>query len=201
MNIEQIGKFIQERRKLKKLTQSQLAKKINVSEKTVSKWECGYGMPDTSVILSLCRELDITANELLAGKKLSSEEYESSAEENLLNLKKQHEFSNKFLLNLEIVLGSISTFVFLSFIFISMFCNISNTLKVILIVFGIIIFFIGISFCLKIERNIGFYVCSKCNNKYVPKFKNIFWSMHVGRIRYLKCPKCNKFSWSKKSIK
>ena len=201
MNIEEIGKFIQERRKIKNLTQVQLAKKINVSEKTVSKWECGYGLPDTSVMLALCNELDITANELLSGKKLSSEEYRSSAEENLVNLKKQQELSNKFLFNLEIVLGCISTFVLLSFVFIASFCNINTTLKIVLIILGVITSFLGFGFCLKIESDIGVYVCSKCNHKYIPKFKNVFWAMHIGRIRYLKCPNCNKRSWSKKSIK
>ena len=75
MDLMQIGKFIAERRKFKKLTQSELAKKMNISEKTVSKWECGYGFPDTSLILPLCNALDITANELLSGKLLSEGSY------------------------------------------------------------------------------------------------------------------------------
>ena len=87
MDLKAIGNFIKAQRKEKGLTQAKLATKLLVSEKTISKWECGYGFPDTSLILPLCKELDITANELLSGKKLSSEEYQTEAEKNLINLK------------------------------------------------------------------------------------------------------------------
>ena len=81
MDTIKIGKFIQEQRKLKNLTQLQLAIKIGVSEKTISKWECGKGMPDASLMLPLCKSLNISANELLSGEKLSNNEYKDKAEE------------------------------------------------------------------------------------------------------------------------
>lgn len=68
MNQEKIGKYIQERRKEKKLTQKQLADKLRISEKTISKWECGNGLPEVSLMQPLCDELDITVTELLNGK-------------------------------------------------------------------------------------------------------------------------------------
>lgn len=68
MNQENIGKYIQEKRKKEKLTQKQLAEKINVSEKTISKWECGKGLPEVSLMQPLCKELKISVNELLNGK-------------------------------------------------------------------------------------------------------------------------------------
>ena len=68
MNQEKIGKYIQERRKDKKLTQKQLADKLKISEKTISKWECGNGLPEVSLMQPLCDELDITVTELLNGK-------------------------------------------------------------------------------------------------------------------------------------
>ncbi len=75
MNQQKIGKFIKERRKSKNLTQSQLSEKLGVSNRTVSKWKNGNSMPDYSLFMDLCKELDITANELLEGEKLSHENY------------------------------------------------------------------------------------------------------------------------------
>ena len=62
MNLKETGLFIKQKRKEKGLTQEDLARKILVSEKTISKWECGNGFPDTSLILPLCQELGTTAN-------------------------------------------------------------------------------------------------------------------------------------------
>ena len=69
MNQENIGKFISKERKNKELTQKELADKLNISEKTVSKWECGKGLPEVSLMQPLCKELDISVNELLNGEK------------------------------------------------------------------------------------------------------------------------------------
>ena len=69
MNQEKIGKFIADLRKHKKLTQTELAKRIGVSNKTVSKWECGNAIPDYGVFENLCKEFNITVNELLNGEK------------------------------------------------------------------------------------------------------------------------------------
>lgn len=74
MNQEQIGNFISAERKRKKLTQKELAEKLNISEKTVSKWECGKGLPEVSLMKPLCKELDITVTELLNGEKDLTEE-------------------------------------------------------------------------------------------------------------------------------
>ena len=74
MDLIVTGKFIKEQRKAKGLTQLQLAEKIGVSEKTISKWECGNGFPDTTLMLPLCSALGISANELLSGKILSTDE-------------------------------------------------------------------------------------------------------------------------------
>ena len=69
MNQENIGKFISKERKNKELTQKELADKLNISEKTISKWECGKGLPEVSLMQPLCKELDISVNELLNGAK------------------------------------------------------------------------------------------------------------------------------------
>lgn len=85
-----IGKFISECRKKKGLTQKELAEKINVTDKAISKWETGRGIPDSSIMIDLCKELNITANELLSGEYLK-ENYQENAERNLLELNRKNE--------------------------------------------------------------------------------------------------------------
>ena len=81
-----IGKFIAEARKEQNLTQLDLAEKLGISNKTISKWECGNGMPDYAVMEGLCEILKINVNELLSGERLPSQEYTKKAEENMMNL-------------------------------------------------------------------------------------------------------------------
>ena len=115
MNLLKTGKFIQEQRKNKNLTQVQLAQKIGVSEKTISKWECGNGFPDTSLMLPLCKALDVSANELLSGKLLPSEkEYKDIAEEHIIMLRSQQEKTTRYLLSIEWVLIWLSMVIFMT---------------------------------------------------------------------------------------
>ena len=90
-----IGKFIADIRKELHLTQKQLAEELNISDKTVSKWECGKGMPEVSLMLPLCNALKINVNELLSGEKLSDNNYHEKAEENVMNLIREKEESKK----------------------------------------------------------------------------------------------------------
>ena len=92
MNQEKIGRFIQQKRKEKDLTQEELAQKLGVSNRTISKWENGRGMPDYSVILDLCKVLDMSINEMLSGEEIKNEDYQTMLEENIL---KTIEFNNK----------------------------------------------------------------------------------------------------------
>lgn len=91
MDQEKIGKFIQKLRKEKELTQQELANKLNVTDRAVSKWETGRGLPDLSIIKTLCEELDISINELLSGEKLNKKEYNEKLEE---NIEKTIEYTN-----------------------------------------------------------------------------------------------------------
>lgn len=86
MNQIKIGNFISSVRKEKGLTQHKLAATLGVSDKAVSKWECGNGIPDVSLMLPICKALDINLNELFSGKRLSDEDYKTKAEENLIAL-------------------------------------------------------------------------------------------------------------------
>ena len=201
MDLQIIGRFIKEQRKMKGMTQAELAEKICVSEKTISKWECGNGFPDTSLMLPLCKELGITANELLSGKKLTGDEYMRQAENNLVALKTQQEQSHKLLLTIEYILGYMSSLTLIILVFVVSYINMPTWLRIFLIVFGLIHTIFGIHFCIVIEKDAGFYECQHCHNKYIPTYKQVLFSMHYGRTRYMKCPKCDKKSWQKKVIK
>ena len=85
MDQKKIGKFIQEQRKLKELTQVDLAERLGVSNRTISSWENGNSMPDYSMFQDLCNELDISINELLSGEKLTEENYQKKLEENIVS--------------------------------------------------------------------------------------------------------------------
>ena len=91
MDQERIGKFIKECRKNKKLTQEQLAEKLGVTYKAVSKWETGKCLPDASLMLELCNILDITVNDLLSGEVVNESKYKDTADINLIKLQKQKE--------------------------------------------------------------------------------------------------------------
>jgi transcriptional regulator with XRE-family HTH domain len=86
VNQEKIGKFIANLRKEKNMTQQELAKKLGVTDRAISKWENGRGLPDYSLLQDLCDTLSISINELFSGEKISKEDYKTKAEENMSKL-------------------------------------------------------------------------------------------------------------------
>ena len=123
MNQIKIGKFIAKCRKKNNLTQMQLAEKLNITDRAISKWENGKGMPDSSIMLDLCNELKISVNKLLCGELIEMNNYNEVAEKMLLEMA-----------------------------------------------------------------------------QYVPKYSQVYFAMHSGTTRYMKCPKCNKKSWQRKTL-
>ena len=85
MNQEKIGKFIAELRKEKKLTQIDLANKLGITDRAISKWENGRGLPDLSLLTPLCEILDVSINELLSGSRLDKKDYQEKLEKNIIN--------------------------------------------------------------------------------------------------------------------
>lgn len=86
MDQVKIGIFIQDCRKMKKITQLELAEKLGVTDRTISNWENGKNMPDLSMFKPLCDILGITINELLSGEKILSKDYTERLEENFINI-------------------------------------------------------------------------------------------------------------------
>lgn len=111
------------------------------------------------------------------------------------------EKSDKALLKLEIVIISLGLAFLLSFVFIAAFVSMALWLQILLIVAGFIICLTTCFIALEIERVAGFYECPKCHHKYIPTYKEILLSMHLGRTRYLKCPNCKEKAWNKKVLK
>ena len=103
-----IGKFIAECRKKANLTQMQLAEKLGITDKAISKWERGIAMPDSSIMLELCDILDISVNDLLCGEVVTMDNYNKEMENKLIEMLRQKEEADKRLLKLEIVLGIIA---------------------------------------------------------------------------------------------
>lgn len=200
MNQVKIGKFIAECRKKNGLTQMQLAEKLNITDRAVSKWENGKAMPDSSIMLALCDELKISVNDLLSGEVVIMDNYNEKLENNLLEMVKEKEEANKRLLTLEIVIGVLSSIILFSLIFVASFVQMEEWLRILLIIIGFVSFLVGATYALKIEQVAGYYECAKCHHKYVPTFKSVFFAMHIGRTRFMKCPECNKISWNKKVI-
>ena len=95
MDKVKIGQFIAKCRKDKKLTQEQLAEKLNISKNAVSKWERGLNLPDVSIMQDLCKTLGITLNELFIGERISDEQYKEIADNNLLNALENSSFTLK----------------------------------------------------------------------------------------------------------
>ncbi|MBQ9731237.1 MAG: helix-turn-helix transcriptional regulator [Bacilli bacterium] len=201
MDQEKIGKFIAECRRRQKLTQFELAEKLSITDRAVSKWETGRGMPDSSLMLDLCKILEISVNDLLSGEVVTMNEYNQKQEQTLLDLVKQKEENDKKLLALEVLIGIFSIIILLGFTFTAAFAQMESWLRIVLIVLGFIISLIGIGFALRIEQTAGYYECRECRHKYIPTFSKVLWAMHYGRTRYMRCPSCGKYSWNKKVIK
>jgi len=196
-----IGRFIAERRKLAGLTQSQLGEALGVSDRAVSKWERAKSLPDASIMLELCGILKITVNDLLCGEVVTMDNYNKELENNLLEMVKQKEQSDKRLLTMEIVTGVICLIPFFSAAIIAETMPMKEWLAVLIVCIGLLPLLIATPFMLKIEQTAGYYVCSHCGHKYVPKYNSVFMAMHMGRTRYMKCPECHKRSWQKKTVK
>lgn len=107
MDLVKIGKYIAGKRKALGMTQKQLAEKLNMSDKSVSKWERGICLPDVSVYMELCEILGISINEFLAGEDIDAENVEKKSEDNIIQVTKDSKKKQK---NLKSILAVVTTF-------------------------------------------------------------------------------------------
>ena len=201
MNQIKIGRFIAECRKNINLTQMQLAEKLGITDKAISKWERGIAMPDTSIMLELCDILGISVNELLSGEKMSMENNNQNNEQLLLDMAKEIEKKNKTIWTSMWVIMIASITALLVGLFCVAFFVPEGPWQLVAVILICVAFLIPCFYALKLEVSVGAYKCKNCGNEIVPTYMQALNAMHMGTTRYLECPKCNKRTWCKKVIK
>ena len=201
MDLNKIGKFIAEERKKQNYTQKQLADILIVSDRTISKWECGKGFPEASLLQPLCEALGITVNELLTGERLDKENYMKKAEQNMIYFVKEKR-ENKIKMQLILLMGVISIVSFITLIIVVNTYTevIGGTAKGILIFIACAIFTIGIIAMMEGGRTFGYYKCRCCGEAFVPGFINYTIGWNIVAMRRMKCPCCGKRTWCKKVL-
>ena len=199
MDQVKIGKFLSDERKAKGYTQKQLSELLGISDKTISKWECGNGFPEASLLLPLCNELEITVNELLTGERISQQNYKKKAEENMVNMIREKE-ENKQKILLTTMIGVISTITFVTLLLVVCFYTdvIILPIKIVLMMIAISVFGVGLYVAMWGDRKIGYFKCRNCNQLFTPTFMQYTMGMHIVSTRYLKCPHCKTRTWCKK---
>lgn len=184
-----IGKFIAEERKAKKYTQRELADKLSISDKTISKWERGNGFPEVSLLLPLCNELEITVNELLSGERLQAMDYKKKAEENMVNLVKEAQESKKKIIMSAMVSVLVIVAAVPLFVVAGMF-EMQVWTRVLLMGIGFVIMVMGIAIACVLDREAGAFECPECKERFVPDMKSYVMGPHTITKRKLTCPKC-----------
>ena len=196
-----IGKFIAECRKKVGLTQMQLAERLAITDRAVSKWETGKAMPDSSIMLELCDILGISVNELLSGEKIIMENNDKKNEQLLLEMAKELERKNKTIWISMWVIMSVSIIALLAGVLIAGFLIPEGVWQLVAIIGIVVIFLIPCFYALKLEISVGAYKCKNCGHEIVPTYKQALNALHRGTTRYLKCPECGKRTWCKKVLK
>ena len=196
-----IGRFIAECRKNVNLTQKQLAEKLGITDKAISKWERGIAMPDTSIMLELCDILCISVNELLSGEKNHMENSNQKNEQLLLDMAKELEKKNKTIWSSMWAIMIVSMTALIAGIFIAAFLIPEGIWQFVAILVICVVFMIPCFYALKLEVSVGAYKCQNCGYEIVPTYKEVMMAMHKGFTRHLMCPKCNKRTWCKKVLK
>lgn len=200
MDQVKIGKFIAACRKQENLTQMQLAERLHITDRAVSKWETGRAMPDSAIMLELCNILKISVNDLLSGEVVSMDNYNKELEKNLLDMIKQKEESDKRLLRIEIITSFCCIIPLITSAIIAEAVPMEEWLSGIICLISLVPLLIAAPFMLLIEQKAGYYECRKCGHRYVPKYSSVFMAPHINRTRYMRCPKCNQKSWQKKVL-
>ena len=192
----QIGKFIAEERKRKNYTQRELADILDISDKTISKWERGNGFPEVSLLLPLCNELEITVNELLSGERLQEVDYKKKAEENMVNLVKEAQESKKKII-LSAVVAMLVVVAALPLFLLSGMLELEVWVRALLIVIGFFIMVVGIIVACILDRDAGAFECPECKERFVPDMKAYVMGAHTIAKRKLRCPKCGAYKYCK----
>ena len=200
MDQVKIGQFIATCRKERGMTQANLAEKLGITDRAVSKWETGRSLPDSGIMLELCKFLHINVNELLSGEKIMTETYDKMAEKNLLNMKRDMEEQNRRMLRMEYGISFPAIAAGLIMCAVAAYVDLPEWARILLIAAGLVVILTVGMIAVGIEQKAGYYECRECGHRYVPKYGRTFFAPHMGRTRYMKCPECGKRSWQRKVL-
>ncbi|MDO4582209.1 MAG: helix-turn-helix domain-containing protein [Bacillota bacterium] len=199
MDTVKIGRFIADCRKSLGFTQIQLADALCISDKTVSKWECGKGLPEVSLMLPLCEKLKISVNDLLSGERVTGSDYQKKAEENMMNLMKENE-ENKKRFWMSVVCGVITIIAVGALIVIASFIDMATIYRILIILFAAITAALGIGTTCVLDVKAGYFECPHCKELFIPTTSEYVKGYHTFTKRKLTCPKCGKSGMCKKRI-
>ena len=199
MDQKKTGAFIAQMRKEKGLTQSELAEALLISDKTVSKWETGKGLPEVSLMLPLCDKLGISVNELLTGAKLSPAEYQKNAEANIVKLVGEKS-ETKFRLVVEVLVLICTILPGAFLIALTEYVTLALGWEIALICVGIFMMAMGIVIAALLEMRKAVFQCTKCEKKFIPTKGAYIMGIHTITVRRLKCPNCGVKSFCKRVL-
>lgn len=199
MEQRKIGKFIATERKTQGFTQRQLADQLGISDKTVSKWETGKGLPEVSLMIPLCETLHITVNDLLSGERVSESDYQKKAEDNMMDLIKENE-ENKKQMILSVICGTITIIAVCSLVIIASYMDLPTAVRILLIAGACLTAVAGIGAAAMLEIKAGYFECPYCKTLFVPTMGEYVKGYHTITKRRLTCPECGKTGMCRKRI-
>lgn len=194
-----IGKFIAKVRKENNMTQRELADALMISDKTVSKWECGKGLPEVSLMMPLCEILGLTVNDLLTGERVLDLDYKEKAEENMMNLMEENQRNKKIWIT-AIICAIVTVIAVCSIVVIAAYIEMHWAIRIALIVMAIIVAALGIGATSVLENHASYWVCPNCGSEFKVSMRAYVNGYHTFTKRRLKCPECGKTSMCKHKI-
>lgn len=203
MDINKIGVFIADRRKTKKLTQKDIADKLQVTDRAISKWECGKGLPDISLMIPLCNILEITINELLSGETITVQESQRQSERIIIDLLQEREL-NKKRVWWQIAIALVGLTVLLGTILLASYhleTGIGHQwIWYITMGVGAIVMVICFIVTIAIALETGSFECKNCKHRFLPTKNEYIKNIQFFGIRRLKCPNCGETTWCKPKL-
>ena len=191
MEPTRIGRFIAERRKALGLTQRQLAEQLSVSDKAVSKWETGRGLPDVLLMPPLCAALGITVNDLLSGERVGEGDYRKKAEENMMELMRENAENRQRLLQ-SIACGGVTVVAVCALVALAAFLPLPALARVALLLLAMATAVVGIWAAATLDARAGWFECPHCKELFAPAMADYVKGLHTFTRRRLTCPHCGQ---------
>lgn len=185
------GAFIAAIRREKGMTQKELADILSISDRTVSRWETGNGMPEVSLMLPLCEELGITVNELLMAERIPETEKERSSDELMLELVTERENGRRKVV-CALIMGGVTVGAGIMLLLSAALFDLTGSIRTFYSCLGAVVLAGGIFVCTVLDMNTGSFECPYCAHRFVPKASEYVKGAASFGKRYLRCPSCGK---------